>query len=102
MSGRLQLSEGLTDPVLGSLCSRCTRVGRGLSVDMEAWPLRGIALSGMENSARKCMEEREAPGTPEVSGRLPPGVELTSYCGLRAWSRYLAALGTYVAHAVHV
>ena len=48
------------------------------------------------------MEEREAPGSPEVSGRLLPGVELTYYYGLRAWPRYLAAPGTYVAHAVHV
>ena len=40
------------------------------------------------------MEERAALGFPEVSDRLPPGVELTSYFGLRAWSRYLAALGT--------
>ncbi len=38
--GRLQLSEGLTDPVFESLCSRCAEVVGELSVALEAFTVR--------------------------------------------------------------
>ena len=44
LSGRLQLSEGPTDPALGSLCSRCAEVVGELSVAPEVWQLERTAL----------------------------------------------------------
>ena len=40
MNGRLQLSEGLTDPVLDSLYSRCAKVARDLRVALQAFAIK--------------------------------------------------------------
>ena len=40
LSGRLQLSEGLTDPALDSLCSSCIEVAGELNVALEALAIK--------------------------------------------------------------
>ena len=40
LSGRLQLPEGPTDPVLESLCSRCAEVVGEMSVALEAFAIK--------------------------------------------------------------
>ena len=56
----------------------------------------------MDNSDQKCMKGGETPDSQKASGRLLPGMELTCYCGFKTRSKYLPAIKTYVADAVHV
>lgn len=85
LSGRLQLSERLTDPVLDSLCSLCVEMAGELGVALEALDMKkNCSRSQTWRAAIRSVWSKEKPQALERRvGRLPPSVELTCYCELR-------------------